>query len=81
MEACLGVFPFVLRLIVIFCMARTRSSCSSLGSFCKEAYIISAIFRAAFFCLASLLSVFIFRTDAAPVRPLQAAFPFTHQLS
>ncbi len=81
MEARLGAFPFVLRLIAIFCMARMRSSCSSFGSFCKEAYIISAIFCAAFFCLASLLSVFIFQVIPMQVRLLTAALHLTHELS
>ncbi len=34
-------------------------ACSSCENCCKEAYIISATFLAALFCLASLLSAFI----------------------
>ena len=60
MEARLGGFPFLLDLIFILLMPLIRRSCSSFGSFCKAAYIISATSMAAFFCLASLLAVFIY---------------------
>src|SRR5260370_27635717 len=56
-------------------------SCSSFENCCKDAYIISAIFRAAFFCLASLLSVFIFQMLAMQVKPVLAALHIAYQLS
>ncbi len=61
MEECLEGFLLGLVPILraILWISLILLSCSSSENCCKDAYMISAIFRAAFFCLASLLSAFI----------------------
>jgi hypothetical protein len=74
----LGLQPI---LTAILWISLILLSCSSSENCCKDAYIISATVLAAFFCLASLLSVFIFQLLVTQVRPLPAAFHFVHELS
>ncbi len=75
------LFGLEVALTAILWISLILFSCSSFENCCKDAYIISAIFRAAFFCLASLLSVFIFQMLAMQVKPVLAALHIAYQLS
>ncbi len=69
----LGLAPISRAILWIFLILL---SCSSSENCCEDAYMISAIFRAAFFCLASLPFGFHFGRLRTQRRPLPAAFPF-----
>jgi hypothetical protein len=69
----LGLVPAAKAIVWIFFILR---SCSSFENCCKEAYRISATSCAAFFCLATLLSVFILSSSHGAARlKLQYAPP------
>ncbi len=50
------LFGLTPALAAILCISLILLSCSSAENCCKDANIISATFRAAFFCLASLVA-------------------------